>query len=185
MLSIGGILTLLNSVLTTIPLYALSVYKLPLTVIKMIDKIRRRFLWQGNSKKKKYILLDWYTSRLTKSFGGLGILDLRQMNIFLLLKWWWKLKNNEYHALWKTLIIYKYMITHTLFVSPFWSSTKLSHIGEMSNSYTPGIHTQVKFWLDIWYQNCSLATKYYSLFSKCTNKTILLANVIISQGQIL
>ena len=53
LLSIGGRLTLTNSVLTAVPLYALSVYRIPLTVIKQIDKIRRRFLWQGNSKNKK------------------------------------------------------------------------------------------------------------------------------------
>ena len=62
---------------------------------------------------------------------------------------------------------------------------KISHIGDMSSIYTPGLQTQVRFWLDQWYQNCSLSIKYYSLLSKCTNKTVLLADVIHTQGQIL
>jgi hypothetical protein len=88
MLSIGGQLTLLNSVLSSIPLYTLSIYKISQTVLDQIDKIRRRFLWQGaDGSKKKYFLVNWYRACLAKEFGGLGILDLKQMNIALMLKW--------------------------------------------------------------------------------------------------
>lgn len=86
LLSIGGRITLLNFVLSSIPLYTLSIYKIPLTVLKQIDKIRRRFLWQGTSTKKKYSLLDWKAVCIAKQFGDLGILDLRQINLALLLK---------------------------------------------------------------------------------------------------
>lgn len=43
LLLIGGRATLLNSVLTSTPLYALSVFRIPITVLHGIDKIRRRF----------------------------------------------------------------------------------------------------------------------------------------------
>ena len=45
LLSLGGRVTLLNSVISTIPLYWLSVYRLPNKVRQRIDKLRRRFLW--------------------------------------------------------------------------------------------------------------------------------------------
>jgi len=42
-LSLGGRLTLLNSCLSSIPLYSMSMYLLLKTVIKKIDTIRKRF----------------------------------------------------------------------------------------------------------------------------------------------
>jgi hypothetical protein len=41
---------------------------------------------------------------MPKTLGGLGVLDLHCMNISLLLKWWWKLKDNSNHTLWKQII---------------------------------------------------------------------------------
>ncbi|XP_039138904.1 uncharacterized protein LOC120276247 [Dioscorea cayenensis subsp. rotundata] len=43
-LSLGGRLTLVNSVLSSMPVYWMSVFKLPAWVIKEIDKILRDFL---------------------------------------------------------------------------------------------------------------------------------------------
>lgn len=54
-LSIGGRLTLLMACLSSIPIYCLSMYLLPKTVIKRMDRTRKRFMWQGGSTKRKYI----------------------------------------------------------------------------------------------------------------------------------
>lgn len=86
-LSIGGKLTLISSVLSPIPLYILSIFKIPKYVIQQLDRIRCRFLWQGSSKSmKKYALVNWTLACLSTKIGDLGILDLKQMNIALLLK---------------------------------------------------------------------------------------------------
>ena len=42
--------------------------------------------------KKKYHLVKWCKIAKPKQKGGLGIHDLRKMNLSLLCKWWWKLK---------------------------------------------------------------------------------------------
>lgn len=47
--------------------------------------------------------LTWKWICLPKQLGGLGVLDLHNMNIALLLKWWWKLKDPQYTALLKTV----------------------------------------------------------------------------------
>lgn len=52
-LSIGGRLTLLMACLSNIPIYCMSMYLLPKTIIKRMDKTRKRFMWQGGSMKKK------------------------------------------------------------------------------------------------------------------------------------
>lgn len=45
MLSIGGSVTLLNSVLSNLPSYQLSFFKAPSKVIRDIRAIQRQFLW--------------------------------------------------------------------------------------------------------------------------------------------
>ncbi|XP_058760611.1 uncharacterized protein LOC131633951 [Vicia villosa] len=46
-LSIGGRVTLLNSVLSSIPIYTMSFFKAPVKIIKEIITIQSRFLWCG------------------------------------------------------------------------------------------------------------------------------------------
>lgn len=49
-LSIAGRLILINAVLSSIPTYFMSVFKLPAWVINEIDKTRRKFLWKKNAE---------------------------------------------------------------------------------------------------------------------------------------
>ncbi|XP_020262570.1 uncharacterized protein LOC109838550 [Asparagus officinalis] len=59
-LSFGGRLILLNSVLSTSPLYYMSFHKLPGWLIKEVDKIRKNFLWTGNNQSKPFkCLVNW------------------------------------------------------------------------------------------------------------------------------
>jgi Reverse transcriptase (RNA-dependent DNA polymerase) len=90
-LSLGEQVVLLNSVLSSIPLYYLSLYKVPSWCLLKIDRIRRYFLWAGVDKgNKRYMaLMHWSIVCIPKQFGGLGLLNLKYMNRVLLLKWWW------------------------------------------------------------------------------------------------
>ena len=59
-LSLGGRLTLVNSVLNAIPTYYLSVLHFSVKVEKELNKIRRRFLWKTQSGPSKgYCLAKW------------------------------------------------------------------------------------------------------------------------------
>ena len=140
LLSIGGRITLINAVLSAMPLYAFSLYRVPSTVIKDIDKIRCRFLWQGTTKsRKKYALVNWSIVCKPKDNGGLGILNLRDMNTALLLKWWWRFKDPTYHSNWKTLIQCIYYTNDNTSFSPFWADIiRLDNIGLISVQYQPG-----------------------------------------------
>lgn len=91
-LSRAGRLVLVNSVLSSLPIYFMASFILPKWVIKRIDKIRRRFLW-GKSGNTSYEipLLNWNAICLPKEWGGMGVPDLELRNISLLLRWWWKL----------------------------------------------------------------------------------------------
>lgn len=58
-MSIAGRSTLINSSLNNAPIYHMSIYLLPKTIIYKMDGIRRRFFWQGGGTKRKYHLTKW------------------------------------------------------------------------------------------------------------------------------
>ena len=94
-MSIAGRSTLISASLNNSPIYHMSVYLLPKTIVKKLDQIRRKFFWQGGRTRKKYHLVKWEKICKRKRKGGLGIKNLRKMNISLLCKWWWKLEKEE------------------------------------------------------------------------------------------
>ena len=106
-MSVAGRSTLINSSLNNAPIYHMSIYLLPKTIVSRLDKIRRSFFWQGEGTRKKYYLIKWTKICKHKKKGGLGIKDIRKMNISLLCKWWWKLDNED--GLWQQIIHVKYL----------------------------------------------------------------------------
>jgi hypothetical protein len=87
-MSIAGRSTLISSNLNNAPIYHMSIYLLPKTIIKDLDKARRTFFWQGGHTKRKYHLVRWTKICKSKKKGGLGIKDIRKTNLSLLCKWW-------------------------------------------------------------------------------------------------
>ncbi|KAG5587194.1 hypothetical protein H5410_047628 [Solanum commersonii] len=65
-LSRSGRLTLINSVLDSLPTYMMSVFPIPKRVINRLDKIRRKSLWQGNNERRLQLVSK-------KEHGDLGI----------------------------------------------------------------------------------------------------------------
>jgi len=57
-LSLGGRLILINSVLDSLPTYVMSLFPIPGKVVENLDKLRRKFLWQGNKDGKGYSLVN-------------------------------------------------------------------------------------------------------------------------------
>ena len=183
-LSLGGRITMINAVLSSVPLYTLSLYRLPKKVLTKIDQIRRQFLWQGTGLKKKYHLLNWPSVCLTKEFGGMGILDLEQMNCALLLKWWWRVNDPQYMSLWKEILLAN--LHSSIPPSHFWKGIlHIAHIGELGVSKIPGSQGQVLFWTDTWFQNCPLSITFYNLFSVCRDPTVSAQEVVTTQGRCL
>jgi hypothetical protein len=60
-LSYGGRLVLLNSVLSSLPMFMMSFFEVPKGVLKNLDHFRSRFFWQGSASKHKYRLAKWDT----------------------------------------------------------------------------------------------------------------------------
>jgi len=94
-LSYGGRLVLLNSVLSSLPMFMMSFFEIPKGVLKKLNHYRSRFFWQGGSDKKKYHLAKWDILCRPKDQGGLGVIDLEVQNKCLLSKWIVNLLNSE------------------------------------------------------------------------------------------
>ncbi|RVW99255.1 putative ribonuclease H protein [Vitis vinifera] len=58
-ISKGGRMTLIKSTLVSIPIYLLSLIRIPKVVAKRIEKIQRDFLWGGGSLEGKGHLINW------------------------------------------------------------------------------------------------------------------------------
>jgi hypothetical protein len=83
----GGKLQLVNSVMSSLPTFYMCTIKLPISIIKQIDKYRRHCLWRGGDlNAKKSPLAAWKLVTRPKKKGGLGVLKLRVQNDALLMK---------------------------------------------------------------------------------------------------
>jgi hypothetical protein len=75
---------LINSVLSSLPMFMLSLFEIPKGVLEKIDYFRSRFFLQNDSQKKKYKLTKWSIVCRSKDQGGLGIQNLEIQNQCLL-----------------------------------------------------------------------------------------------------
>jgi hypothetical protein len=79
MLNKAGRLTLVTTVLSSMPTYHLTVFPLAVWARKKIDKIRRSFPWKGEENANGgHCLVNWPTVCMPKDLGGLGVPDLER-----------------------------------------------------------------------------------------------------------
>nr|GEY40736.1 RNA-directed DNA polymerase, eukaryota, reverse transcriptase zinc-binding domain protein [Tanacetum cinerariifolium] len=95
LLSIGGRLTLIKSVLGSLGMYYFSIFKASEIVIKSLESLRANFFWGSHESSKKLSWVKWS--------GGLGVGSLSAFNKALLIKWRWRLFNFP-NSLWVQVI---------------------------------------------------------------------------------
>jgi hypothetical protein len=106
-LSKGGRLTLLKSTLSSLPTYFLSLFTIPISVVRRIEKLQRDFLWGGLGDEVKHHLVSWDEVCAPKEVGGLGVRSLVLTNKALLGKWLWRF-GLEGHHLWRRVLVAKF-----------------------------------------------------------------------------
>ncbi|GJX34584.1 RNA-directed DNA polymerase, eukaryota, reverse transcriptase zinc-binding domain protein [Tanacetum coccineum] len=90
-LSYAGRLQLIAAVLASMHVYWASVFLLPKTTVKDIDKVLKGFLWSQGELKKGAARVAWKIICDPKSKGGLGIKKLGPWNEALLCKHLWNI----------------------------------------------------------------------------------------------
>jgi hypothetical protein len=95
LLSYNGRLTLLKACLASIPIYLMSVIKFLKWAVKIINSHMSKFFWNDQEEKHMYHLSNWRSLCQKKEYRGLGIPDLRELNLCLLASWVQRFYNHE------------------------------------------------------------------------------------------
>ncbi|XP_071741928.1 uncharacterized protein [Rutidosis leptorrhynchoides] len=179
-MSFGGRLTLIKSVLNSLPLYYFSLFRAPPCVLKKLECVRRSFFWGGSGNKHKISWVKWDDTLLPFEKGGLNLGSLKSKNLALIGKWWWRFRT-ETNSLWVKVISGIYGQNGGLGVENFntsflynsvWSnivkfenyidslgvvfrSSFIKHIGDGAST---------SFWDDVWLGTFSLKNRFKRLF---------------------
>jgi hypothetical protein len=172
LLSYGARLTLLKACLASIPIYLMSFIKFPKWVIEAINSQMANFFWNDQENNHKYHLSNIHSLCLKKEHGGLGIPDLRNLNLCLLGAWVQRYQESD-NKLWKNIIDSKYqtcspniLCCHDRNASPFWKGFMwAAQAARLGVKWHVGDGRRVRFWEDQWFGSCSLAIQYWNLYS--------------------
>nr|GEX27319.1 RNA-directed DNA polymerase, eukaryota, reverse transcriptase zinc-binding domain protein [Tanacetum cinerariifolium] len=103
---VGGImgrLTLLKSVLGSMLIYHMSIFKVPMKVLQRMESIRCHFFNGAYLGGKKSMWVKWKNILVSKEKGGLGVSSLYALNRALMFKWvWWFITQRT--SLWTRVI---------------------------------------------------------------------------------
>ena len=113
-LSGAGKMILLKSVLAAMPTYAMSCFKLPMSLCKQLQSILTRFWWDASPKAKKICWVSWRTLTKPMSAGGLGFREIAQFNDAMLAKLSWRIIKDP-KSLLATTLMGKYCV-HSSFL---------------------------------------------------------------------
>nr|GEX09265.1 RNA-directed DNA polymerase, eukaryota, reverse transcriptase zinc-binding domain protein [Tanacetum cinerariifolium] len=102
-LSVGGRLTLLKSVLGSTPIYYMSLFKAPVQVINKLEAIRSHFFHGVDTSIRKMMLVKWNDVLASKEMGGLGVSSFYALNRTLIFKWVWRFRTQG-NSIWTKVI---------------------------------------------------------------------------------
>ena len=94
-LSTVGKMTMLQSVLSVIPSFAMSCFQLPVGLCNKIQSVLTRFWWDNSNGDRKICWLAWDKLTKPKSLGGLAFRDVHMFNQTLLGKIAWRILKNH------------------------------------------------------------------------------------------
>ncbi|GJR19238.1 RNA-directed DNA polymerase, eukaryota [Tanacetum coccineum] len=191
-LSVGGRLTLIKSVLTSLPLYHMSLYKAPLGVLRDLESLRRKFFNGADINEKRFSMISWNKILASKQKGGLGVSSFFALNRSLLFKWVWRFLSQD-ASLWHRLIAVLYgnrsPFVHTGSVSSLspWNCI----LKELNSLSAKGINllallkkkvgngANTLFWEDCWINDVPLSRSFPRLYALELKKGITVADKLI------
>ena len=103
-LSRAGRLTLIKSVLNSLPVYFMSMFKMPKAISLKIVKLQRMFFWgKSSATQMSCPMVKWSDIELPRQLGGLGVGNIMYKNLILVFKWWWRFSESD-NSLWKRIL---------------------------------------------------------------------------------
>lgn len=174
-ISKGGRLTLIQSVLASLTVYYLSLFRIPTGVAEAIEKLMRDFLWKDFNEEKATHLVAWERVCKPKKNGGLGIGNLMKRNEALLCKWLWRFPKD---ALWHKVIKGKCglsdngwdsgLILRVILRCP-WKAVQAHAAGFFQHlKWKLGWCDSMRFWENTWCGETSISVSFPALHRLCT-----------------
>nr|GEX01626.1 RNA-directed DNA polymerase, eukaryota, reverse transcriptase zinc-binding domain protein [Tanacetum cinerariifolium] len=185
-LLIGGRLTLLKAVLGASLIYVMSLYKVPKTIMKMMERIRSKFFNGVDGGDKKIIWIKSSKVLVVKKNGGLGVSSFYALNRALIFKWVWRFISQE-DSLWFRTICAIHGNDINRFqagnVSPWVSILREVHslnargidlVSHCKKRVGDGLNTS--FWHDNWIDGLPLKQKFPCVYALESNKLCTVAD---------
>ncbi|GKA04420.1 hypothetical protein Tco_0677201 [Tanacetum coccineum] len=191
LLSYGGRLTLLKTVLGSLGIYYFSLFKVPSTILNYLENLCASFFWGGSQGSKKLSWLKW--SHVLASFdkGGLAIGSLRSFNLALLHKWRWRFHSDR-DSFWSKIIRVLHgseggFDQNGCAFNGIWSkivgTSNYLHTSSIlpvdSIRYQVGCGSTIRFWKDTWLGSSPLQFCYNRLFRLDRNERMVLFSSIV------
>jgi hypothetical protein len=128
-------------------------------------------------------LVRWAKICKDKKNGGLGIKNLRRMNVSLLCKWWRSLENEN--DLWQEIVKLKYLkgtpiclVQNKMSDSPVWSDLlKIRPIYLRGREYRLNNVKVISFWRETWLEDNPICSDYPILFDLCNDQNVAVSDV--------
>ncbi|XP_075504648.1 uncharacterized protein LOC142542098 [Primulina tabacum] len=163
-LSPGSRMTLLRSVLLSVPIYMFQVVQPPLAVMERLENVFNGFLWGSRSLDKKWHWARWSRACLPVSEGGLGFRRLKDIVDSFSIKLWFRFRQGS--SLWAKFMMRKYCqlvhpayVSSAGFISPTWRRLlKIRARAESGIRWRIGVG-DVAFWDDIWCGDVPLSSQ--------------------------
>ncbi|GKB18971.1 RNA-directed DNA polymerase, eukaryota [Tanacetum coccineum] len=184
-LSIGGRFTLLKSVLGSMPIFHMSIFKVPSSILNALEAIRSRFFNGQEPNCKKASWFKWSKVLTSKENGGLGVASLYALNRGLMFKWLWRFYSQK-HSLWTKVIKALYGEEGSLDKGgsfggrTCWSS--IVHEVKAQQSHGINVHDFInlklgngegsRFWIDKWYEGGALKCLFPRVYALELNKNV-------------
>ncbi|GJW49663.1 RNA-directed DNA polymerase, eukaryota [Tanacetum coccineum] len=187
-LSIGGRLTLLKSVLGSMPIYYMSLFKVPSQVLKKMEAIRSHFFNGAEAHENKMCWVKWNRVLASKEKGGLGVSSYFALNRALMIKWTWRFRNDG-NSLWSKFIRAMYGSDGKLrkHVNRSHPSIWLDIVNEVHNLKNKNLDilslmkkkigngSDTSFWEETWRGDHSFSTSFPRIFALEDDKSITVA----------
>jgi hypothetical protein len=182
LLTQAGRLILIKTCLSSILVYLLSFFKFPRWAIDFINSHMANCFWDDYESHRKLHLAHWHLICMKKKYGGLGVPNLKDLNLCLLGSWVKRFISDE-NKLWKKIIEEKYCKGSSIFysdrkqASPFWKGVILAAQAlKFGYRWVVGNGQKVRFCEDIWIGTAPLAVQFWELYCICNEKTEVVAD---------
>ena len=184
LLSYSARLTLIKACLASIPVYLLSFFKFPKWALDLINSQLAHCLWSDFEGNRKLHLANWHLVCMKKEHGGLGVPNIRDLNLCLLGSWVKRYAQYEGN-IWKTIIDKKYIRNApNIFAcrpqtsSSFWQGVMWAAKAlKFGYRWVVGNGRKIRFWEDIWFGTSPLSVQFWPLYSICHQHCVTISEV--------